>query len=282
MGSRALTDVLPGVTCDRPGMRDDGTRAFESTMKGLEAGLTVGDIAAYGLASCDVEDDAAGVFARADLRAYDCIPVRREGNVVGVLLRAGRGGKTGRAGDAMRPLDESLLVSSSQPLKELIPLLAEQPQRLVVRGARVDGIVTRSDLHKLPVRVLVFALVTHLELTMAQAIGRAYEGDAWLEALTPSRRARVLEKHDALRSTSFEPPLLELTDFCDKREALSKAGLLAVPSKSRAVEDFERIEELRNSVAHAATYAGSDEQLRELVELLGLAEEWIGRLAATG
>jgi hypothetical protein len=56
-------------------------------------------------------------------------------------------------------------------------------------------------------------------------------------------------------------------------------GLLNIPSKNRAVDDFKRIEELRNSVAHAATYAQSDDRLADFVELLELTEAWIARLS---
>jgi hypothetical protein len=73
----------------------------------------------------------------------------------------------------MRRPDDGLLVASDEPLKRFIPLLVESPYRLVVRGTRIEGIVTNSDVHKLPVRLLAFALVTHLEMTMADVIADA-------------------------------------------------------------------------------------------------------------
>jgi predicted transcriptional regulator len=62
----------------------------------------------------------------------------------------------------LRELRLGLLVASDEPLKRIIPLLVESPHRLVVQGTRIEGIVTSSDVHKLPVRLLAFALVTHL------------------------------------------------------------------------------------------------------------------------
>lgn len=178
----------------------------------------------------------------------------------------------------MRRLDDGLLVSSDEPLKGFIPLLIESPHRLVVRGARIEGIVTSSDVHKLPVRLLAFALVTHLEMTMADVIVRGSDGEDWTLLLSEGRQRKVMEKFGRLRTEKFDPPLIEVTDFCDKRDVLAKIGVLNVPSKRKAVDDFERIEELRNSVAHAATYAQTEEQLAKFVELSELTEAWIGRL----
>ena len=62
----------------------------------------------------------------------------------------------------MRRLDDGLLVASDKPMKRFVPLLVESPHRLVVRDTRIEGIVTSSDVHKLPLRLLAFALVTHL------------------------------------------------------------------------------------------------------------------------
>jgi hypothetical protein len=249
---------------------------FDLTMKGLEAGLKVGDIATYGFAACDAGDESAEVLGRPELVLFDCIPVRQGDRVVGVLEREG-GVASGRVCERMRALDESLLVSAAEPLKGFIPLLVAGPHRLVVRGARIEGIVTSSDVHKLPVRLLVFALVTHLELTMSDAILRTFEGDEWLDLLQPSRRQKVIDKFAKLRTQNFDPPLLEVTDFCDKRDVLGRKGLLQ--PKGRAIDEFKRIEALRNSVAHAATYVHSQEQFAEFVALMELTESWIRRLA---
>lgn len=258
-----------------------GPEIFEVTMKGLEMGLKVGDIATYGFLCCRADDDAAEVMQRSELLGFDCIPVKEADHIVGVLERNG-GVAAGCARDHMRALHDGLLVGAEEPLKGFIALLVNTPHRLVVRGSRIEGIVTSSDVHKLPVRLLAFALVTHLEMTMAAVIARKWESDEWLELLKDGRQAKVKEKFEELRTENFDPPLIEVTDFSDKRDVLAKKGILTVPSKGKAIRDFKRIEELRNSVAHAATYAQSEEQFAEFVELLELTEAWIGRLSDQG
>ena len=247
-------------------------------MRGLEAGLRVGDIATYGLISCAAGDDAAIVMQQPEYQPFDCVPVTDGDRVIGVLLRD-CDLSPGPARERMRHLDDGLLVSSDEPLKGFIPLLVEMPHRLVLRGSRIEGIVTSSDVHKLPVRLLAFALITHLEMTMAAVITRRWSDDEWFALLSSGRQVKVREKVDVLKTENFDPPLIEVTDFCDKRTVLAKKALLDLPSKRQAIRDFKRVEDLRNSVAHAGTYARSDAQLADFARLIRLTEEWIERLS---
>src|SRR5205807_6667849 len=100
---------------------------------------------------------------------FDQFPVKQGDATVGILLREGdHTMKIVR--DAMQPLCEGLIVSADMPIADLIPQLRESHYRLVLRGGRIDGLVTQSDLLKLPVRLVVFALITHLEQVMADLI----------------------------------------------------------------------------------------------------------------
>jgi hypothetical protein len=180
-----------------------GSEIFDRTIKGLEAGLKVGDIATYGFVYCHSSDDAAEVMARADWRSFDCVPVKHDHRIVGVLERDQD--LRGPAGGCMRSLDESLLVSSEEPLKGFIPLLVESPHRLVVQGTRIEGIVTRSDVHKLPVRLLAFALVTNLEMTMADLIVRRSTDGNWNLLLSTGRQRKVIEEVRSTVLRKFRP-----------------------------------------------------------------------------
>jgi hypothetical protein len=75
--------------------------------------------------------------------------------------------------------------------------------------------------------------------------------------------------------------MIEVADFCDKREVLIGMGLLPAASKRLARAPFQDIErKLRNTVAHGATYVQNVDQLREFVGLLTLAEDLIAQLTA--
>jgi hypothetical protein len=254
---------------------------FERTIRGLEVGLKVGDIATFDLATCSVKDDAGEVLGREELELFSSIPVRDNGPIVGVLERSAT--TNGHVSEAMRPLDDSLLVTFDEPIKSFIPTLLDTPYRLVVRGPQIDGIVTWSDVHKLPVRLLVFALITHLEMLMAEAIVDHYGDDNWIHAMKPARQDKFYEKLGALRNDELDPPLIELTEFADKKELLLAGPMAKLDIGGRkAMSQLRRIAELRDKVAHAAGFVDDQHALPKFVAVLNSAEEWIERLQNRG
>jgi hypothetical protein len=242
---------------------------FEKTMKALEKSLQVRLIASCPL---DARQDRGPVdesFERAERLGYDVIGERRGGKIVAVLDRlAWKNNLPFR-----RPVLDTMLISANAPLSEALARLADDEFLLVTEDTAIVGIVTRSDLLKLPVRLLVFAHVTHLELILAKAIRSKplATPDAWLELLSEPRRDRVLKKLEDLKKQRLDPPLLECTDFCDKRIIVRQ---LYHPPKgfSRDLEDVEKF--LRNPVAHGGTFVQKDGGPARLIELLTKAKHW--------
>lgn len=269
--SQSTTRIEPPV------LRPD---IFDATMRSLEAGLTVGDVATFDLESCGTGDTVRDVLVASRFDLFDAIPVKEDDRVVGVLERGESSASDATVESSMRRLDDSLLVSAHDPLKTLVTLLHATPYRLVVDDGRILGIVTRSDVHKLPMRLLVFALVTHLELLMAEIIRTRMSDDAWVAALAVDRREKFEEKRTKLRSSNFDPPLIELTEFCDKRDlVLPLLGELDI-GKRKAQSELGRVEELRNRVAHAAGFASNQHEYLRFVGTFESAEAWIRRLSA--
>ena len=61
-----------------------------------------------------------------------------------------------------------------------------------VGGRYIIGLVSLADLQKLPVRAVLFALITGFEIAMMEAIGRTYKSKSdWLNALSPERRNKI-------------------------------------------------------------------------------------------
>ena len=76
-----------------------------------------------------------------------------------------------------------------------------------------------SDIQKLPVRLFAFALITHLESTMAEVILlHCPKPDLWLNMLKDDRRQGVLDKLDNYGRSRLDPLPIEFTEFCDKRD----------------------------------------------------------------
>ncbi len=260
-------------------MSNISSNIFQQTMLGLEAGLQVQHIATFDLQTCDSdEEEVASVFARFD--QFDQIPVQRHGSVVGVI-ESEACSRGGQVKDCMRLLNDLLLVSAYEPLMRLISHMDKTNMRyLLVLGGKeeqgIKGIVTRSDLLKLPVRLLAFSLITHLEMLMSGIILKEFPKDeqVWLSHLSPSRRENIRDKWEKAKQDRIDPPMLEFTDFCDKRDTLRKMLKL----NSRFVHDLKRIEGVRNTVAHAGNYAENDEQLKQFIRYLLTAQYWIKEL----
>lgn len=206
---------------------------------------------------------------------FDQFPVKQGGETIGILLRL-RAHRGTSVRDAMEPLREGLLVSAQMPITELIPQLRASPYRLVLRGGHIDGLVTQSDLLKLPVRLVVFALIAHLEQIMASLIAARWPAEAWLSLLPQARQDKINAKQTELSSRRMNPPLLELTEFADKRDLCKK--LVVEGSKSKFSSELDGLRDLRDQVAHAATFVDpSDGQsaVTKFVDHFENATQWI-------
>jgi len=233
-------------------MSHDLRHQLNQAMTAMEASFHVQVISTFGdaLVCAPAEAIAVDWLARNE-PDFDQFPVKRGAETIGVLHRAAVKGAL-RVEEVMQPLREGLVVSSHMPITDLIPRLKDHSYRLVLRGAQIDGLVTHSDLLKLPVRMVAFSLLTHLELVMAARIAERWPADeAWFDLLSEGRQGIIRKKQADLASRRMNPKMLELTDFCDKRTLCKK---LVEKKKGAFERDLEEIEALRNQVAHAGDF----------------------------
>ena len=142
--------------------------------------------------------------------------------------------------------------------------------RQASRGAGLE--FCGRDLHP----AALFALITGFEMTMTDFIRQRHSEESdWLKFLAAKRRQKIEgEKTKAKADGSYVDTLL-FAQFCDKKEIVK----LQFPEIQReALEDvLNKIERLRNNVAHANEYAssrGEAESVCQVVrELLDLRAE---------
>jgi hypothetical protein len=248
---------------------------FQFTMSGLTAGLRVVHIAALQLMTCDINQAIKEVLDNPALIGFDYIPVLNRRRIVGLVERRG-GSDEGSVKEKMRALDDSLLVSADEPLTSFVPCLKTSPFRLVVRGTEISGIVTRSDLIKLPVRLVAFTQICHLEMEMTILIkARCQDDNVWVKRLKKKRRTRLNERLAAHKKRNLELRILELADFGDKAVALVK--LLGLDSTSD--HQLSEIQELRNDIAHSKDYGKTEPDIDRFLERLALTSKWIRRVS---
>ena len=249
---------------------------IERTMEGLEQGLQVQHIATFEpLRVCGLEDSVSNVLADPAALGIDQFPVKKDKEVVGILVRLAGYQDGARVEEVYDCLRDCMLVSADEPIAHYIEICGTPPYyRLVVKGDKIQGIVTRGDLHKLPVRVVAFAFVTHLEMVLAEVIERKWPDEAWCGRLNAKRLEKAEKEQDKRVAGRAEISLLECTQFCDKRELVRKAYNL----KGQFTRDLKDIECLRNSLAHASCLVQSNKTLPEFVGRVAKAKKWIREL----
>ncbi len=246
---------------------------FQVTMSQLEKSFQARHIWTPKLVTCEVHELASQVVSEHD--EFDQIPVRENGAIVGVLSRdAAVSGQCAR--ECMTPLNDSLLTTADQPLMALLHDLIVSPfYRLVIEGGNIQGIVTRSDVLKLPVRVLAFTLIVHAESLLNERITRCCpDNQSLLSALDPKPRAALKNELDKYVGQRADPPAIELMEFYPKIELAKKLLIVTMDE----AEELHRTRKLRNDVDHLHNYAYDIVRLCKFVDDLVLAQKWIDRL----
>jgi hypothetical protein len=174
-------------------------------------------------------------------------------------------------------LREDIIISADAGILTYIESAAEQPCRLVLRGRQLDGIVTLSDLQRLPVRPTIFLLITHLELLMSDWIRQRCQSEQdWLKLLDDGRHKAIEKQWGKLQDNDLAIDRLTATHFSDKYKLVVKLGSFG--DADGCENELYRIKELRNRVAHAGDYALTQETARETIDVVGLARKWTSLL----
>lgn len=172
---------------------------FRETLRQMESSFTVSLVATFDLKAFEYDQSIS--HARDLMRRYDFsqAPVTRGGEIVGVVDDAVTP-VGNRVGDWMQPLGGKVIIAGQSNLRSLVRQLANGTTRyrLVARDEGVTGIVTRSDLQKLPVRLLTYTYLAHLESLMADAIESRVSEEQWFNLLSNTTISLPQSARDAL------------------------------------------------------------------------------------
>jgi hypothetical protein len=234
-------------------------------------------------ATCAMNESLAAVQGRYRDEQFDHLPVTdSEGVIVGILdLSAVPAVQSGERVDShMHLLREAHLIGADSSILQFIRQAAEWPFRLVVSGNNISGLVSISDLQRLPVRAALFAMITHLEMLMADTIRAAHrDTDEWLVHLSKGRAKKIRSEISSAKHEDSYVDALLFTQFCDKRDILAGQPWLR-SERSNWDSDMKQVERLRNALAHANEYAASPEAARRLCATVRTIDDWINRLTA--
>ena len=259
-----------------PGSRYEDLRGL------FERAVTVRFIAGFNLVTCDADEDVAAARARMDAHGYDMLPVVTAGAILGYVERDNL--EDGRCSACERKLGPSDLVSDATPVLDLLPILRDRQRVFVLQGNRVTGIASRSDLQKAPVRMLLFTLVTLLEMHLQRLVVAHYPLSEWPPPLSQARLQLAERMFAERRDRNEQLELVDCLQFCDKRDLVLRVsaalGYLGFPTR-RALERFlNQAEALRDLLAHGQDLvAGSSWQ--ERIELVADLQRVLQELERT-
>jgi len=244
-------------------------RKIKSTLRDLDElfrhSITVRDIAEP-LASFDESCAAETVREFMEKRNFDVVGVRREGRVVAVVTKGKSG--SGSIGDYCQELLDSDELSESAPLFDLFELLKNRGWLVVNLLGHPNGIVTRADLQKIPVRMWLFSLVSLIELHAARLIQETFEDEAWKKLLPDDRIEKAIGVFNDRKKYNLEIDLLECLELSDKLNIVMRTETLfdtvCHMSKTKAKAFCGRLIRLRHDLAHGHDIAGKNWQ--KLVE----------------
>ena len=158
-------------------------------------------------------------------------------------------------------------------------LLMRDKQRLFVLGTKgVEGIITLADLHKQPIRMLLFSLISLLEMSLVDFIRERYPYDTWQENLTEGRVAKARDLFDERKKANQDSSLVECLQFSDKSDILLKDSIWneSFESEKQAREFFKSLRKLRDNLAHSQINIWSD--ISEIVNLFERGENILSQM----
>ncbi len=237
----------------RAGLRRRGT-SLKDLRHLFEQQITV-DCLYEPLKSCLQNDDGIHVSSEMQRLDYDVIGVRQDKGqpVLQKLLRTDIG--AGKCNSFSRPIEPNEIMANSTPLSALLTLLQERAFYFVLVGSTIEGIVTRADLQKPPVRIMLFGLVSLLDMHLSYWIRHLFPNETWRQHLSEGRLGKAKELCDARRQGNEEIDELDCLQLCDKRSlAESSAGLrekFGWDSDEEAVKFLKAMERTRDRLAHS-------------------------------
>ncbi len=238
----------------------------------FESSITI-EYVAESLQAISAEKPITEVLHWMKEQDFDVVGVEIENRITGYVERSSLvSAKCGQCSDYQKLFHPQELIAISTPLLKLLPILQKTPRLFVLDCNQVSGIITCGDLQKAPARMLLFGLVTLLEMNLLRLVRLYYPHNSWQKFLKPDRLevAQRLWRESQARNEATD--LLDYLQFCDKRElVLNQPQLLqqlGLKSKRFGERFLKSAEQLRNRLAHAQNLVSAS----SWIELISLAE----------
>jgi hypothetical protein len=176
-------------------------------------------------------------------------------------------------GQGRKPLIAGMFMAADAPLLAFIETADTQRFRLLVAGGDVIGMVTLSDLQRLPVYSVLFSLIIAVEVLLVQWIRAACgeQPDAWMQYLLPDQRKWIQRHWDQAVASNLAIDRLTCASFSHEIAAARGLGLFA--SESEREGELSDLKQLRDRVCHAMEFAPTAEDALKVPQQARKARE---------
>lgn len=228
--------------------------------------------------------DNATVLTTAREEHYSFLPVRQDGDIVGI-------GRTDElaAGSEWMPLTSDWLIASNTPIIDLVSLFAERPEQVffVLHGKEVGGLVAPADLNKTPARASIYVLLSEFERRLGDLIltvlpseekyCRDLHSSVVKDARSRRRKSRVNDLDlELLRYMYLRDLLVIVRHHQALREDL---GFFAERNDKQISAWLDDINDVRNLVGHPVRpLISSRDELNRLHSVCETFIEWTAQV----
>jgi len=188
----------------------------------------------------------------------------------------------GTVGDHARSLTSDRRVAPPDSLWSCMDRIASSGPLYLAGENGLEGIVTVADLNKQPARLLMFGIVSMLEMVLLALVRRYYDGEAWQGKITQGRVREAENLYGDRVQSGEEIDLADCLQLCDKADVcIATDGIIDQwsMSKNKARELLKSLQKIRNNLAHAQSPAGT-KTWTEIVDVLRHGHDILARSAA--
>ena len=267
------------------GYRRKGARM--SDLRNLfETGITANSIQEP-LKSCFYKDSALKVQAELKRLDFDIAGIRSsEDQPIREFIRT-TSLQSGNCEEIAECIKADDIIAESTPLTEVLSGLKDRTYFFILNGRQISGIITRADLQKPPVRILIFGMISLLEMHLTFLVRTYFPDEKWHRVLKGKRKE---DAESLLEKRKKRNEAIDLTDclqFADKRDLVLASKEMqdhfGFETKAKAKSVLERIEKIRNNLAHSqdivsgTTWEKLIEDVQKVERMLQRSDEIVER-----
>jgi hypothetical protein len=188
-----------------------------------------------------------GIESDPELAGFDQVPLtNREGvSIEAVFVR----------GTGLVDLQEGMFMASDAPLISFLESADQQRFRFLLDDRSISGLVTLSDIQKLPVYSVLFGLLIAVEMLLVDWIRKTCGANqnVWLDHLKKPQRGSVERYWKDASERNLAIDRLSCASFGQEIQAAHGLGLFQGTETHH--ERLKALEALRHQICHAAEIA---------------------------